>query len=143
VYVRLNIIVLVISLLSRDFSSPIFLLISKNKSFQLLIRFFALVTCAKRPSYFSDHSHHQNQMEVIELKEKLATRSFEVVEKIAGNSQKVAESLHMSPAISFGSNETSRARPKPDRRACMHGSRLFRYVRVNYPYKRRIQPEMY
>lgn len=77
------------------------------------------------------------------LKEKLlATSPFEVVEKIAGTSQKVAERLLMgisSLATSFGSNETS----KPDRRACMHGSRLFRYVRVNYPYKRRIKPKLY
>jgi len=76
------------------------------------------------------------------LKEKLlTTSSFEVVEKIVGTSQKVAESLLMgtsSLATSFGSNET-----KPDRRACMSGSRLFRYVRVNYPYKRRIQPKLY
>jgi len=82
-------------------------------------------------------------VEVIELKEKLlATSPFEVVEKIVGTSQKVAEKLLMwvsSPATCFGSNETS----KPDRYACMHGSRLFRYVRVNYPYKKRIQAELY
>jgi len=82
-------------------------------------------------------------VEVIELKEKLLTTSpFEVVEKIVGTSQKVAERLLMrvsSLATSFGSNETS----KPDRRACMGGSRLFRYVKVNYPYKRKIQPKLY
>jgi len=79
----------------------------------------------------------------IKLKQKLLTTSpFEVIEKIVGTSHKLAEKLFTvvsSTANSFGSNETS----KPDKRACMHGSRLFRYVKVNYPYKRRIQPKLY
>jgi len=79
----------------------------------------------------------------IKLKQKLLTASpFGVIEKIVGNSHKVAEKLFIaasSIANSFGSDETS----KPDRRACMHGSRLFRYVRVNYDYLRRIQPKLY
>ena len=79
----------------------------------------------------------------INLKQKLLTSSpFEVIEKIVGNSHKLAEKLFTavsSTASSFGSNETTKA----DRHACMHGSRLFRYVKVNYPYNRKIQPKLY
>ncbi len=75
----------------------------------------------------------------MKLKQKLLTTSpFGIIEKIVGNSHKAAEKLLVwasSIATGFGSNETSKA--------CMHGSRLFRYVRVNYPYKRRIQPKLY
>jgi len=79
----------------------------------------------------------------IKLKQKLLTTSpFEVIKKIVGNSHELAEKLFTvvsSTANSFRSNETSKA----DRHACMHGSRLFRYVKVNYPYKRKMQPKLY
>lgn len=82
-------------------------------------------------------------MEVIrkmekKLKQKLLTSSpFGVIEKIVGNSHKLAEKLFTvvsSTANSFRSNESSKA--------CMHGPRLFRHVKVNYPYKRKIQPKL-
>lgn len=73
------------------------------------------------------------------LKQKLLrTSPFEVIEKIVGNSHKAAEKLLVwasSIATSFRPDETSKA--------CMHGSRLFRYVKVNYPYKRKIQPKLH
>lgn len=71
------------------------------------------------------------------LKQKLLnTGPFEAIEKIMGNSQKVIEQLFRrtsSMDTSFTSHETSQA----------GGTRLFRYVKVNYPYLRRIQPKLY
>ena len=71
------------------------------------------------------------------LKQKLLNTSpFEAIEKIIGDSQKVIEHLFReasSMATSFTSNETSQ----------VGGSRLFRYVKVNYPYLKRIQPKLY
>jgi hypothetical protein len=73
------------------------------------------------------------------LKQKLPTTSpFEVIEKIVGNSHKAAERLFAAASLivpSFRPSETSKG--------CMHGSRLFRYVKVNYPYKKKIQPKLY
>lgn len=73
----------------------------------------------------------------INLKQKLLNTSpFEAIEKIVGTSQKVIEQLFReasSMATSVTSNETSQ----------VGGSRLFRYVKVNYSYLRRIQPKLY
>ena len=73
------------------------------------------------------------------LKQKLLTTNpFEVIEKIAGNSHKAPGRLFAPTSLiapSFRPSETSKA--------CMHGSRLFRYVKVNYPYKKKIQPKLY
>ena len=73
------------------------------------------------------------------LKQKMPTTNpFEVIEKIVGNSHKAAERLFAAASLivpSFRPSETSKA--------CMHGSRLFRYVKVNYPYQRKIQPKLY
>ena len=74
----------------------------------------------------------------IKLKQKLLTTSpFKVIEKIVGNSHKVAEKL-----FTGASSITTSFRPNEKSKACMHGSRLFRYVKVNYPYKRKIQPKL-
>jgi len=73
------------------------------------------------------------------LKQKLPTTSpFEVIEKIVGNSHNAAEKL-----FAAASSIASSFRPSETSKACMHGSRLFRYVKVNYPYKRKIPPKLY
>lgn len=73
------------------------------------------------------------------LKQKLLrTSPLEVIEKIVGNSHKAAEKLFAAASLIVPS-----FRPSETPKACMHGSRLFRYVKVNYPYKRKIQPKLY
>lgn len=66
----------------------------------------------------------------------LRTGTFEAIEKIIENSQKVAGKLFAGVSLISTNLRTK----KPENAG---GYSLFKHVRVNYPYLNRIQPELY